>query len=914
MFRILASRLTVYLFCTFCIIQLTGCADDLRNRKIFDSGAGEAMIRFFVEDLNLTRDGESADIESVIDHAYLLFYTSDASLITDIPLAAVKADIDSELPGRLKFKMPLSLQPNTDYQLLAIANADLYTPAGYESFDKYLESWCKNYSSEKSPLHLSCSSSISPATKANLPMHGGIDGGTSFRFSEENGVYSVPSSLTFRRMVARIDVANIVKEGFKVEGIALCNWRDGVPVASFDSQPGNSFGAVQGSLSKPEDTFGDDRFVEMPDANDDGIQQLSKKIYCFPSVSHEAFPGDKVSTAIIIKANYGEDSESSYYRVNVGTSANLSKINPNTKYLVTIRSVKGRGAATPQEAYFADGSQIVLSVVEGWDLEGNAFDMDDNGNFIVLSKGSLVFAGDATEREDIRILTSKSLQWSAEYIADDEISASAFEISNVSGTAVAISPKGVNEESVPLTGKCRISASTSQGGHLKVDISLRQEVYEEKPYEPVIPENLPFALIPVNGERVKIDHDAKTIEIDGFDPDCFNSFIDIPFQVYINENISSKGPYQVYTDLSWPIEGQISNTKHNGQYYCLESFGNTQSNKFSVYSKTDAKLIPYNDAHSENIKVINGDIVYISVGAMGPDDPMIQKSVTIINNSGNFEKVIYNLILKPCPVIIDDVILTDNNRNNWLVVDRNIQNVSSSEINADKVGRRSDGSKWQAYNYLSLSYQVQIPNKYFDAYNTTFDESKHSLYRGLSYRGLNGNTSSSRVDWLNKLIYLDNQERTSPFYEADNIEQWIYPTQNILQICAKNIRVSKLRMYLVSEIPAKLGRHTIPVSCYWPFHGTIIGDTNIDTYGYYSSENLVAPESLMLIYCDRTEIKTYIPSSGTQKNYTCLSRLVRQISHDELEEYKQNYLGYGADLKLSICHPDTYGSEDWLPY
>ena len=116
------------------IIIMTGCADDLRHRSVFDSGAGDAVIRFSVEDAALTRDGETEDIESVVDHAYLLFYSEEASVTTDIPVAAVKAEADISIPGNLKFKMPLSLQPNTSYQLLAIANADDFVPSGFKNF------------------------------------------------------------------------------------------------------------------------------------------------------------------------------------------------------------------------------------------------------------------------------------------------------------------------------------------------------------------------------------------------------------------------------------------------------------------------------------------------------------------------------------------------------------------------------------------------------------------------------------------------------------------------------------------------------------------------------------------------------------------------------------------------------------
>ncbi len=288
MFRPHLSRIIIFLSLAIPLFFFSGCADDLRHRNIFDAGAGDAVMRFSVENVSLTRDGESEDIESVIDHAYLLFYAPDASLIADAPIAAVKAELDPDQAGNLIFKMPLSLSPNTDYQLIAIANADDYTPSGFENFGEYLESWCRISSSDKDPLYLYSSSRISPQVSTNLPMKGGVIGDASFRFSLENGVYSIPASLSFRRMVARVDVANIVKEGFTVEGVALCNWRDAVPIPTFDSQLGNGFGALHSTLTDETASF-DEPFIEMPEADDNGFQQLSKSLYCFPSISYGAY-------------------------------------------------------------------------------------------------------------------------------------------------------------------------------------------------------------------------------------------------------------------------------------------------------------------------------------------------------------------------------------------------------------------------------------------------------------------------------------------------------------------------------------------------------------------------------------------------------------------------------------------------
>lgn len=904
------------------LFLLCGCADDLRNRSLFDSGAGDAVIRFAVEDALLTRDGETEDIESAIDHAYLLFYSNDASLLTDVPVAAVRAEVDQATQGNLKFKMPLSLTPNTDYQLLAIANADDYVPSGFENFGEYLESWCRtSTSSEKSQLHLYCSSAISPSGIANLPMSGGVKEGSYFRFSLDNGAYTVAASLSFRRMVARIDVANIVKEGFEVEGVALCNWRDAMPVAAYDSQIGNRLGSVQGGLSDEGQAIGDDVFVGMPSKDESGIQQLNKMIYCFPSVSYDSYVGDRESTALIIKAKYGADAESTYYRVNVGTQGNVSKVDPNTKYLVTVRSVKGSGAPTPEEAYFAPESQIVLSVVEGWDLEGNAFDMDDYGNFIVLSKGSLEFEGAETDNVEVRVLTSKDLVWTAEYIADNDASASAFNVAKLSDTAIAIAPRGENEDEEPLTGRCRVSAATEEGTTLLVDISLRQDIAEELPYEPVIPEDMPFALIPESYERVKIDHEKRTIEIDGFDPDCFNSFIDIPFKVYINDSFEEDASVKITTSLEWPLEGRIAKEKSEKYRYCEKSFISSTSGTSKREVVTSSGISSsYESLWNKELFSKKDELFYLSVGAMGPDDPCMVRN---LNLSIGDKQVEYQMIVGPPSIIMDNVVLIDSFGTSWLIFDRNIQDMKKF---GENVGFDENGNKHQAYGYTNIySWKVEIPFKYSDQ-NTKFDELKHELYEGYlcPYKSKNNLASAdnipSRLTWLKRYVYSDGMMRSSPFFEEENYDEWIFPDKSVLELCSSKIRVSKMRMYLISDVLVKQKRNYIPVCCYLPYVGDEIESNNasaISACGYYASTDGKTPDSMVLMYYNYTGglNKSIFPSNTS--SYTGFSRLVRPLTEDELEEYKQNYLGYGSQPhKLTICHPDTYESAPlgWIPY
>lgn len=890
-------RLIKVFFWVLPMVFLTiGCADDLRNQYIGNVGE-EVSISYTVDKVSLTRDGSSLEWESAIDHAYLLFYDSSNEEDGDLPVTFVRAEIKEDSPGALTFKMPLILEENKGYRLVAVANADDYVPDGFSSFGSYLSAWCGNESDVRDRAFHLFKEDVLTSALDFLPMVGSPEQGGKFSFTKENGAYQVSTSLKFRRSVSRVDLVNLIKDGFSVEGVALCNWRDSFGIESSEYP----VGTIHNEISE---------FLLAIVSDESGIQKMMGQLYCFPSVSENAAINDTISTALIIKAKYGDDADPSYYRVNVGMSGSRVEVKANTKYSVTIQSVKGRGAATPEEAYASDENLLVLSMVDDWDFEEN-FTMDDYGNFIILSRRSLEFAADSQEIVEIKVLSSTGLNWNVEYIADGEDSTDAFSVSKVSDRSIYVSPAGSNSGSVTLSGKCRVSAITSQGNTLTLDVILRQHPLGDAPYTPDIPWDKDYALVPLQGDGVKVDHEKMTIEIDGFDPNCFNSFIDIPFLVYINESKKDKETI-VYNELEWPLEGRISKETSSDFVYCCNSFKDK-----SVFSKSKNQEISKNGLSLSSLNVKNNDTIFISVGAMGPDDPEIIKDLQI----GVFPNSLkYSLSIKPKTSIIDDVILNDKNGVSWVIFDRNVQDLQV--LGSSWIGRDSNlgGIKRQAYNYTTFgNYTIQIPFKKKTA-DTPLEEWEHKLYEGvsLSYENknkLNANEFGVINKWLAKYQYFDWQDRTSPFYEKDNLSEWKLIDEYMLKICVEKMHVSKMRMFLVSEVPAKSGKSTIPICCYWPYRGLLMGDESIFTYGYYYADPEGNPTSIQLIYCDKTSIKTFLPTSPS--GFYGFSRLIRPLTKDELQVYKTNYLGYGSQPhKLTICHPDTYTSEDlgWISY
>lgn len=896
------------------LIAVNGCSDDVRKVGLFREGTEEAIISYSITKTVTIRSGEDNGWESSIDHAYLLFYDASTE-VSSMPLAAARAEVKDEMPGSLIFKMPLRLKENVDYKVIAIANADAYVPNGFENYESYLNNLFFNPSeSDSQDLKLHYDDRIEAGGSALLPMIGAVSDNAPFRFSITNGVYHVEASLVFRRSVARVDLTNNVA-GFVVESVALCNWRDGSGI----TDNGDYHGVVRGVLTSDDEEFSDDMFIPFPIADEAGVRKLAGEIYCFPSLTLDSRQGDESTTALILKAKYGEDADFSYYRVNLGVNGGKAELKGNTKYNVVIQSVKGRGAPTALEAYTSSESLVVLSVVEEWDLEGS-FSMDDHGNFIVLSKGMLEFSCEGSERQEVKVLASKGLDWNVQFFAldaNDEASSSAFEVVRLDNSTLSITTKGANNTKQAFIGYCRVSANTSEGTILAVDISVIQPTSGNVPFDPALPENVEVALVPLTDSHVKVDHENRIIEIDGFAPEVFNSFIDVPFMLYISDKVGKDKEMLVdYGDqnkLSWPLEGRISKAPSADYFYCPESF-----TAQSVYSKSESALKTPGQVTIGELLLKDMESFYISVGAMAPDDPEIVRTVKIkISGEDDNDDWNYTLKIKPRTVIIDDVIVTDENGDSWVIMDRNLQDLSN---NTDYIGRDINGYRRQAYHYCGWK-NMAIPFKRIEigtsGITKEMAEDYHSENAGFSFYisiawAIEGTGSTSKDKWMNKYVYKDGMKRSSPFYELSNYNEWTYPNKNLLEVCRSKMSVSKLRMFLVSEIPAIKDGAKIPICCYFPYNSTNMMSTDINTHGYFAVEtslNDTKNLASVIMYALYTNTMSEVSNLNNQR---FVVRFVRPLQEADLNNYKQNYLGYGSnETHLQLCHSDTYPLPDF---
>lgn len=740
------------------IIFMVGCSDDIRQTDVSRPSADGIRLSYSVANL-YTRGETSPASESVISDAYLLFFSDSGNFV-----ASVHALKDSDNPECLKFDLPEGLKENTTYSLVALANADEFTPSGFSNYSSYLESFTETpLTQNDSRLLLQFGSPMTPTTISLLPMKGNAD----FSFSNTPTGVKINSAIRFERIVARIDLINAVKEGFEIQGVGLCNWRDSYsPLV----EGNNAAGKLNGILSKDGEIC---IFEDFPSGENAEKVSLAPAFYCFPSSSEKAAPGDETTTALLLKARYSLDEAPSFYRVNIGESGLPTELRGNYCHRISINSVKGSGKPTAKEAY--------------------------------------------ESKED----------------------------SPVEDTDLSIEP-------IP---------DAADYSHL---VS----------FEPATPT--------AHGKIV----------IDGFEPESFNSFIDLKFSVKATE--TSASDLSVVTDMEWPLEGSLSSEPYKKKYfYCPESFTDK-----SVVDESNTFTTPATFTLPED------KTFYISVGAMAPDDPAIKRTLTL---SSGENKVVYDLEIRPRPVIIDDVIVEDDKGNRYLVADRNILDYTTYK---DLKCWNDDGTKTQAYHYCSYG-AMKIP---FKTQNDNLSESKASETFHIEMLGVTRtytNRSQIRDRFVNRWRSSscnDQANCSSPFYDSENIKKWGYVNNTIFDAIKSKMCVSKLRMFIVSDINALSDNNIIPISCYFPFFinnnddSMTLNDQNIGLFFLGSLTNSNSYTFSKIAFgCVKDTIVVEDISSTSNYGY---ARPARILTDDEYNNYLNNYLGYDKPLKLTPCKPD----------
>lgn len=481
-FRKFTSRLRLLAYSTG-LAALASCSQDVFEAPIVpvESKDGQISVLYEVEgDIPLTRGIAALEHEKTLEHVHILYFDSENG---DKYAACTKAPAGS---NTIKFDPPETLQPNTEYRVLVVGNANDHEGKS-DAFTATLNSLTTEDEYNKVRGLLLAYADESVVDPENLPLCGrfvdpATDDELTFRFTRTEEGIQLPygegkSIFRFQRAICRVDLHNLVANVLDIRYVRLVNTKD----------RGHYFFDGLNLDSYHELNFVEDAkspgFVELPEkGEEEQLQRLEAKLYCFPNTVNTCLPNDEKTTALMIAGYYTDpgtgkkDSELTYYRFNISNAGEAQTLQRNYCYRATIKGVKRKGKDNELDAFKETSPVFVYDIGEEWNTDDDNVVTDEFGNFLVVSKSLLTFTGDQCGADVVKLSvnTSDGMEWKIEM--DDE-SKKYFQAQPIAAApgekiqAFTCGPKQTNYSEYYYEGSLTIVAKNKNTGR-----ELRKEV------------------------------------------------------------------------------------------------------------------------------------------------------------------------------------------------------------------------------------------------------------------------------------------------------------------------------------------------------------------------------------------------------------------------------------------------------
>lgn len=484
-FRTITSKLRLLAY-TVGLAALASCSQDTFEAPIVpvESNDGQISVLYEVEgDIPLTRGIAALEHEKSLEHVYILYFDHSDS---DRFAGCTKAQASSG-SSTIKFDPPEEIKENTQYRLLVVGNSDRYAGENLNSFSSIISAFTDNDDYVNVRGKLLAYSGTSVTEPESLPLCGRFVDPTTddelyFNFTRTSEGIQFPygegkSIFRFQRAICRVDIHNLVANVLDIRYVRLVNTRDA----------GSYFfdGMNQGNYHelKFEADAKSPGFIALPEKSDDEkLQRLEAKLYCFPNTVNTCLPNDQKTTAAMIAGYYIDpetgvkDNEMTYYRFNISNAGEAQSLQRNYCYRATIKGVKRRGKTDELEAFNEMSPIFVYDIGEEWNTDDDNVVTDEHGNFLVVSKSLLTFSGDQSGADVVKLTvnTSEGMEWEIEM--GDE-STKYFQARKIEGQpgekiqAFTCGPKQTNHSDYYYEGSLMIVAKNKNTGSV-----LRKEV------------------------------------------------------------------------------------------------------------------------------------------------------------------------------------------------------------------------------------------------------------------------------------------------------------------------------------------------------------------------------------------------------------------------------------------------------
>lgn len=400
------------------LVLLAGCVREELDSGLAPAGKG-VTVNYSFDDLQ-TRSIAATPAEKKVDKVYFIFYNFSTGAYVAWQGASVPSG--SGATGSFSLSIPGALTAGSKYRTLIVANYDNYKADG-KNFEDYIRANNARSYDEMRRVMKSQSPARARVT-APLPLYGmllGQDG--------EEALFTPPApdsteplnvSVRFSRAVSRFDLHNMAADRLVIAWVKVCNYRDAGYFFHQDAPLGDA--VVKGTAATPPSDPANppSGYVKvdppLPDTNRQDIADGG--LYAYPNITSYATQDDERTTCLLIAGYYqGEGGAGvnadklTYYRANVADAGLSQVLKRNYVYTVVINGVKREGADTEDQAMSEKDRLLDYVVDDEWEQDNNNTVVDDKGNFITISRTSVVLNAPANETAVIKVSVREGLGW-----------------------------------------------------------------------------------------------------------------------------------------------------------------------------------------------------------------------------------------------------------------------------------------------------------------------------------------------------------------------------------------------------------------------------------------------------------------------------------------------------------------------
>lgn len=405
--------------------------------------------------------------EQVLNDACLIFYKEDGSYVTHSTTEVYSGS------GSFPITIPDEIITGERYHVLVVGNYNHFPAAG-QSIDDYIRANAsKSYMLMREVMFSQSPASARMSTP--LPFSGvllGADGQESLFTGPTADARYLDVSVKFSRTVARFNLRNMVAGKLKIEWVKVCNYRNKGYFFHNDAPAGN--GVIRGTANSAPQKPYPKGYVTAPSASGGKQNFTSGGLYAYPNIVSYVTQNDELTTFLMIAGYYQKTGEPinttklTYYRANIALNEMSQVLKRNYIYTMVINDVKSEGSENEDGAMAEDSSLLDYVVVDDWeDNSGNTV-VDDNGNYLTISRTNVILNSPAGESAVIKVAVKPGAVWNVAWLHNLE---GVFKTERIDNNSFRIISTGVNDASFVKNGLLNV---TVDGTALAMEIDVMQ--------------------------------------------------------------------------------------------------------------------------------------------------------------------------------------------------------------------------------------------------------------------------------------------------------------------------------------------------------------------------------------------------------------------------------------------------------